>query len=119
AATLQQFAFGNPDYSLVHDKVIRINPTNFSVTLKLTTGFSFSKPIFYLSFDVSDPAVAAVESSTYAPALTGTNQTDRDIDSIPGQGNERLGLFINGPQNQLPGVVHPFRQGLYSAITDA
>lgn len=116
AAVLQQWAGGNPDYSVVHDKVVSINPANYTVTLDMTNGFSFSKPIFYLSTDASDALVATLESSTYAPALQGVNQTDRDIDSIPGQGNERLGLVVNGPVNPFPGTVHPYRQGVYSAI---
>ena len=116
AAVLQRWAGGNPDYSVVHDKVVAINPANFSVVLKMTVGFSFSKPIFYLSTDASDPFVATLESSTWAPALVGVNQTTRDIDSIPGQGNERLGLVVNGPVNPFPGTVHPYRQGVYSAI---
>ena len=118
AATLQQFSNGNVDYSLVHDKVVRINPFNRTVTVSLTNGFSFNKPIFYLSTEATDAQLAVLELSTYAPALSAANQTVFDIDSIPGQGNERLGLFINGPQNVLPGVVHPYRQGVFSAIDD-
>jgi hypothetical protein len=118
AATLQTMATGNVDYSLVHDKVVSINPANYTVTLRMTLGFSFSKPIFYLSTDASDPLVATLEASTWAAALAGDNQTDRDIDSIPGQGNERLGLIVNGPTNPFPGVSHPYRQGLNSAILD-
>ena len=116
AAVLQQWAGGNPDYSVVHDKVIAINPANYTVTLDMTNGFAWNKPIFYLSTDASDPVVAAIEKATWAPALVGVNQTDRDIDSIPGQGNERLGLIVNGPVNPFPGTVHPYRQGLYSAV---
>ena len=119
AATLQQMATtGVIDYSLVHDKVVRINPANRTVTVTLTNGFSFNKPIFYLSTEATDPQLATLELSTFAPALSAANQTVFDIDSIPGQGNERLGLFVNGPQNVLPGVVHPYRQGIFSAIAD-
>ena len=37
------FPNGNPDYSRVHDKVIKIDPINMTVTLKLTVGYSFAR----------------------------------------------------------------------------
>jgi hypothetical protein len=114
AAELQKFASGNVNHDLVHDKVVRINPANHSVTLKMTVGYAFSKPIFYLSTDANDPVAATLETSTLTPALNDANQDTRDIDSITGQPNERLAIIINGPE----GRGHPFRQGIYSAIHD-
>ena len=55
---------GNIDYSKVHDKVVAINYAERTVTLALTTGYSFARPVLYLSTDANDPAVAALEGAT-------------------------------------------------------
>ena len=39
------FCEGNPDYSLVHDKVVSICPSEGTVTIGLTSGFSFARPV--------------------------------------------------------------------------
>ncbi|MBA2297157.1 MAG: hypothetical protein H0W14_03895, partial [Actinobacteria bacterium] len=44
-----EFPKGDPDYRRVHDKVVRISPKEGTVTLKLIPGFSFAKPVFYLT----------------------------------------------------------------------
>ena len=112
ADELQKFAAGNVDYTKVHDKVVRINPMEKTVTLKLTHGYSFAKPIFYLSTDSNDPVAATLEESTLTPALNDANQ---DIpDAHTGQGNERIAIVINGPM----GKTNPFRQGIQSAMVD-
>jgi hypothetical protein len=69
AELLNQFCDGNPDYSIVHDKVVKICPREKTVTLLLTTGFSFAKPVFYVSTDTNNPLTATAEGATYAPAL--------------------------------------------------
>ena len=38
-----EFPDGKPDYSLVHDKVVKISPKAQTVTLQLTEGFSFAQ----------------------------------------------------------------------------
>src|SRR6267378_2728390 len=43
------FPNGKPDYKLVHDQVIAIDPTNRTVTLSLINGYSFGKPVLYIS----------------------------------------------------------------------
>ena len=48
AERLNQFCDGNPDYSIVHDKVVKICPRDKTVTMLLTAGFSFAKPVLYL-----------------------------------------------------------------------
>ncbi len=105
------FCDGNPDYSLVHDKVVRICPSDQTVTLQLTEGFSFARPVLYLSMDANDPVVATLEGVTMAPGL-------KDItvghDDSAFSATERLFLFANGPT----GKENPQRQGLNSAITD-
>jgi hypothetical protein len=59
------FCNGNPDYSLVHDKVVKICPEQGTVTIKLTAGFSFARPVLYLSMDASNPIAASMENATF------------------------------------------------------
>src|SRR5215213_3586229 len=103
------FCGGNPDYSLVHDKVVSICPSEGTVTIKLTSGFSFARPVLYLSTDASVPLAAALESATVAPKLLNitTGHDDSAFSAV-----ERLFLFVNGPMGQ----GNPQRQGLNSAL---
>jgi hypothetical protein len=103
------FCDGNPDYSLVHDKVVNICPSEGTVTIKLTSGFSFARPVLYLSTDASVPLAAALESATVAPKLANitTGHDDSAFSAV-----ERLFLFANGPTGQ----GNPQRQGLNSAL---
>ena len=106
------FCDGKPDYAKVHDKVVKICPRTQTVTLKLFAGFSFSRPVFYLSMDANDPVVAAVEDVTMAPGL-GDVLVGRDDSFLSGV--ERLFTFTNGPLDPANGV-NPQRQGLSSAL---
>ena len=63
------FPNGNVDYSKVHDQVVAIDPTNMTVTLNLINGFSFGRPVWYISMDASIPLAAAIEHNTYAPLM--------------------------------------------------
>jgi hypothetical protein len=103
------FCDGNPDYSLVHDKVVRICPSEGTVTIRLTSGFSFARPVLYLSTDASVPLAAALENATLAPKLVNikTGHDDSAFSAV-----ERLFLFANGPT----GKGNPQRQGLNSAL---
>lgn len=105
------FCGGNPDYSRVHDKVVRICPKTQTVTLQLTEGLSFGRPVLYLSLDANDAVPAALEGVTLAPAL-------KDItvghDDSAFSATERIFLFANGPT----GKENPQRQGLDSALSD-
>ncbi len=105
------FPNGKPDYRLVHDKVIKIDPDKMTVTLKLTPGMSFARPVMYLSFDSNDPVAATLEESTLAPGLSDI-QVGRDDSAFSAV--ERLFVFANGPM----GKENPQRQGLNSAIVD-
>lgn len=112
ADELDKMCDGNVDYTKVEDKVVRICPRDGTVTLKLTLGYTFGKPIFYLSTEANDEAVAALEGATYTPAL-------KDVpfgleDASVGEVAERLYTFVNGPT----GIDNPFRQGLDSALSD-
>jgi hypothetical protein len=105
------FCEGNPDYSRVHDKVVRICPSARIVTLQLTEGFSFARPVLYLSMEANDPLAAALEGATMAPGLKDitVGHDDSAFSAV-----ERLFIFANGPT----GKENPQRQGLNSAISD-
>ncbi len=105
------FPDGKPDYSLVHDQVVSIDTRNNVVKLRLAPGFSFARPVLYLSTESSDPGVAALEDNTFAPAL---NDIDTGNDDSAFSATERLFLTINGPV----GCGNPQRQGMFSALTD-
>ncbi len=112
ADELDKMCDGNVDYSKVQDKVAKICPRDGTVTLNLTLGYTFGKPIFYLSTEANDPTVASLEGATYTPAM-------KDLpfaleDASPGEAAERIYVFVNGPT----GIDNPFRQGLDSALSD-
>ncbi len=115
--TAAQIAFprGNPNYELVHDSVVRIDPRGGNgggtVTLALAPGFSFGKPVLYLSMDASARDAAALEGATYAPGL---EDIDVGNDDSAFSAVERLFLTVNGPR----GCDNPQRQGLESALLD-
>ncbi len=111
ADVLNQFCDGNPDHSLVHQKVVKICPRDQTVTMMLTTGFSFAKPVLYLSTDTNNKLTAALEGATYAPGLEDINGGGDDSLFSP---VERIFVFANGPT----GKDNPQRQGLNSALSD-
>lgn len=108
-----RFEAGKVDYSVVHDKVVSINATEDggTVTLQLTTGFSFARPVLYLSLEANHPLPATLEGATVAPALA-----DVRVGGDDGafSGVERLFAAVNGPT----GKDNPQRQGFNSALSD-
>lgn len=93
-----------------HDRVVSIDFEFRRVTLALTAGLYHGKGILYVSTEASDPAVAALESATFAPLLnaapgiaSGDPHTSARAAIIP---------IVNGPT----GVLNPQRQGLQSAV---
>lgn len=111
--TLNKFCDGNVDHKLVHDKVLKICPRDNVVTLQLTTGFSFARPVLYLSLDASDPLPATLEAATYAPALADikVGGDDAAFSAV-----ERIFAILNGPVNSVAGEVNPQRQGFNTAL---
>ena len=103
---------------VLHDSVVSICPGEDgepgTVTMELATGFSFGRPVLYLSTDTSVEIAAALEAATYAPAL-GNVPVGRD-DSLF-SAVERLFGFTNGPSNDF-GESNPQRQGFNSALVD-
>ncbi|MGL4724088.1 MAG: DUF7482 domain-containing protein [Scandinavium sp.] len=112
AEKLNTMCDGNVDHTLVHDKVVRICPKTKSVTLNMTLGYTFGKPVFYISTDSNDKTIAALETSTYTPALSKLPFSLED--ASPGEFAERIYAFANGPV----GINNPFRQGVNSALSD-
>lgn len=110
ADELNKMCDGNPDHSKVHDKVVKICPRDGTVTLNMTLGYTFSKPIFYLSTEANDPLVATLEGAIHSPALSDLPFALED--AAPGESAERIYVFANGPT----GKDHPFRQGVNSAL---
>ena len=107
------FPQGNPDYRVVHDAVVAIDANTRTVTLNLVQGFSFGRPVWYLSMDANDPTVSAIERNTYAPALkrVKVGGDDSFLSAV-----ERIFIAANGPQQG--GCENPQRQGLNAALTD-
>ncbi|MDX1993024.1 MAG: hypothetical protein SF029_11570 [bacterium] len=109
ADQLNAFCAGNPDKTLVHDKTVRICPQEGTVTLELTLGFSFARPVWYLSMDASVDLAAAMEVVTLAPGLADipVGGDDSFVSAV-----ERIFPVVNGPT----GVDNPQRQGFNSAL---
>ena len=73
-------------------------------------GFYEGHTVYYVSFDASDPGIAALERSTYTPMLNSAPTPGSD-----GPTSARSGIapFLNGQT----GVDNPNRQGLSSALS--
>ena len=112
ADELNKMCDGAVDHDRVHDKVLKICPRDETVTIAMTLGYTFSKPIFYISTEANDKLVATLEGATYAPALNDLPFALED--ASPGESAERIYVFTNGPT----GKDNPFRQGLNSALSD-
>ena len=107
------FPTGKVDYSKVHDEVLAIDTDDGTVTLQMVNGFSFGRPLWYISMDASAPDVAAIEGATYAPLMQALTTGRDDSFSSP---VERLFIAVNGPSEG--GCANPMRQGLFAALTD-
>jgi hypothetical protein len=107
------FPNGNVDYSKVHDQVVAIDPANMTVTVNLINGFSFGRPVWYLSMDTSIPLGAAIEHNTYAPLMGNLLLGHDDSFSSP---IERIFIATNGPENE--SCDNPLRQGLSADLAD-
>lgn len=107
------FPNGNPDYSRVHDQVVAIDPYNMTVTLNLINGFSFGRPVWYLSTDASIPLAAAIEHSTYAPLMKSLLLGHDDSFASP---VERIFIATNGAEKG--SCDNPLRQGLSADLAD-
>ena len=107
------FPAGHVDYSKVNDQVLAIDPGNMTVTLNLINGFSFGRPVWYLSLDTSSVLGAAIEHNTYAPLM---GQLLLGNDDTFGSPIERIFISTNGPEEG--GCDNPLRQGLSADLAD-
>jgi hypothetical protein len=107
------FPNGNVDYSKVHDQVVAIDPINMTVTINLINGFSFGRPVWYLSMDASIPLAAAIEHNTYAPLMGALLLGQDDSFASP---IERIFISTNGPESGE--CSNPLRQGLSADLAD-
>jgi len=107
------FPNGNVDYSKVHDQVVAIDPYNMTVTLNLINGFSFGRPVWYVSMDSSIPLAASIEHNTYAPLMAKLVLGHDDSFASP---IERIFIATNGPESE--GCENPLRQGLSADLAD-
>lgn len=107
------FPNGNVDYSKVHDEVVSIDPFAQTVTINLINGFSFGRPIWYISMDTSIPLGAAIEHNTFAPLMQQLHLGTDDSFSSP---IERIFISTNGAE--AGGCNNPQRQGLSADLAD-
>src|SRR6266404_5063763 len=107
------FPNGNVDYSKVHDEVVAIDPFAQTVTINLINGFSFGRPVWYISMDTSIPLGAAIEHNTFAPLMQQLHLGGDDSFSSP---IERIFISTNGPESG--GCNNPLRQGLSADLAD-
>lgn len=107
------FPNGGVDYSKVHDEVVAIDPVNMTVTIQLINGFSFGRPVWYMSMDTSIPLGAAIEHNTFAPLMQKLHLGDDDTFS---SAIERIFIATNGPEEG--GCNNPLRQGLSADLAD-
>jgi hypothetical protein len=107
------FPDGNVDYSIVHDEVVAIDPNNQTVTINLINGFSFGRPVWYISMDTSIPLGAAIEHNTFAPLMQQLHLGADDSFSSP---IERIFISTNGAESG--GCKNPQRQGLSADLAD-
>jgi hypothetical protein len=107
------FPNGNVDYSKVHDQVVAIDPVNMTVTLNLINGFSFGRPVWYISMDATIPLAAAIEHNTLAPLMAKLKLGADDSFASP---IERIFIATNGPESGA--CNNPLRQGLSADLAD-
>jgi hypothetical protein len=107
------FPNGNVDYSKVHDEVVAIDPINMTVTINLINGFSFGRPVWYLSMDSSIPLAAAIEHNTFAPLMAKLLLGHDDSFASP---VERIFIATNGAESAQ--CANPQRQGLSADLAD-
>jgi hypothetical protein len=61
--------------------VVAIDPANRTVTLSLVNGYSFGKPLLYISTETSDPTASAIEGDVNGEDATGPLQIASTFDA--------------------------------------
>lgn len=90
-------------------KVLSLDLTHRTVTLRMTAGFYLGRDVLYISTESSDNQTAALENATWAPNLAAAPTAGNDDPSASSR--EPIIPVVNGPL----GVDNPQRQGLQSA----
>jgi hypothetical protein len=93
------------------DRVVSLNIGRMQATLRLARGYGSGRHVWYISTDASDPAVAAMERSTFAPLLA---EAPEVASYAPNTARFYLLAVVNGAT----GRMNPERQGLASALID-
>ncbi|WP_380169601.1 hypothetical protein [Jannaschia sp. R86511] len=95
-----------------HDKLLRTEPGRRGAergVFRESEGFYEGEEVYYVSFDATDPVIAALENATYAPALAAAPEAGSDDDD---SARSAIVPFVNGQT----GTGNPQRQGLSSAL---
>ncbi|MFC5381466.1 hypothetical protein [Aquipuribacter nitratireducens] len=99
-----------------HDKLLRTEPGRRGVgrgvergVFRESEGFYEGEEVYYVSFEATDPVIAALENATYAPALAAAPSAGSDDDD---SARSAIVPFTNGRT----GADDPDRQGLTSAL---
>jgi hypothetical protein len=92
-----------------HDRLVSIDLKKHQATFRMTNGFFEGKVVHYVSFNASDPGVAALEAVNLTPKLAST-----PTKGVNAPGSALIGIipFANGQT----GKTNPNRQGLSSAL---
>lgn len=94
------------------DRLLTIDTKRMTAGLGFIRGFANGKPIFYLSFEASNPLTATIERSTFVPGLGLSPAPDRGDD--PRTARADIFTFTNGAI----GRTSPPAQGLRHVIVD-
>ena len=93
----------------VHDSAHDLDLDEGTVRIELVDGFARDKPILYISTESSSPVGAALEASTYAPALNAAP-------FVGGDGTDSSRASLAAITNGQTGINNRQRQGLNSAL---
>jgi hypothetical protein len=93
------------------DRVARLDIANMRAHMRLARGYGSNRHVWYISTDASDPAVAAMERSTWVPNLA---KAPAVASYAPNTARFYLLAVVNGAT----GKENPERQGLASALAD-
>jgi len=92
-----------------HDRLVHINEGKRTASFHMTQGFYENRIVHYVSFNASDPGVAALEAVTFTPRLASAPKFGANANSSALTG---LAPIANGPT----GKMNKDRQGLASAL---
>lgn len=104
--------FDVTNHTNTHDRLLTIDTKKMTAGLGFVRGFANGKPIFYLSFETSNPLTAVMERSTFVPGLGLSPAPDHGRD--PKTARADIFTFTNAAT----GPKSPPAQGLAHVIVD-